>query len=350
MSKEEKKISIVVPIYNASLTIERCINSILSQTYKNIEVIIIDDGSSDNGLEICRQIQSKDSRIIIENQPNAGVSVARNRGIDIATGDYIAFVDSDDYIKPDMYEKLIDIAEDLNVQLVFCNYEEVDDNSIKRQVDQLSSICKDDNTVDNIDIIENMLLMSEQNIMGSCWRTLFKLYLLHAYSIRFTVGIKMSEDLKFMLECLEKNKISGICKEYLYCFYVAGFSTTRKYMNAQDVDMEFVNEWMSGLVARLQTFRNLQLHMKICLANTIVTNAANICRKFSPYSVLERVRYIDRKRKEESYRMALKIAVGNKKMIKRNRWIQMSLIRFNLGSLVILYHTLKNKTFTRYTE
>lgn len=104
-SKNSKNlISVIIPTYNSEKYIERCINSITHQTYRNIEIIIVNDGSTDSTLDICKRLQYDDYRIKIINQENKGVSNARNTGIENSTGKYIAFVDSDDYIEPDMYE------------------------------------------------------------------------------------------------------------------------------------------------------------------------------------------------------------------------------------------------------
>jgi len=100
-------ISVIVPIYNAEKYLSQCIESILSQTYKNLEIILINDGSLDNSLNICNYYKSLDDRIIVIDKPNEGVSATRNLGIKLAKGDYIGFVDSDDYIEKNMYEVLL---------------------------------------------------------------------------------------------------------------------------------------------------------------------------------------------------------------------------------------------------
>ena len=100
-------ISVIVPIYNSEKYLPKCIESILSQTYKNLELILINDGSTDNSLNICNYYKSLDNRIIVIDKPNEGVSATRNLGIKIAKGDYLGFVDSDDYIEDNMYEVLL---------------------------------------------------------------------------------------------------------------------------------------------------------------------------------------------------------------------------------------------------
>ncbi len=104
------KISLIVPVYNGEKTIEKCINSILNQTYRNIEVIIIDDGSTDNTYEICKNMQNKDNRIQLIKQNNKGPSLARNVGIEYAQGKYIQFVDADDWLEPSIIAECVKFA------------------------------------------------------------------------------------------------------------------------------------------------------------------------------------------------------------------------------------------------
>jgi len=125
---EKNKISIIVPIYNSEKYLKRCIESILKQTYTNIELILINDGSEDKSLEICEEYKKNDERIIIVNKENEGVSVARNIGIEKATGELISFVDADDYLEATFLQELLDIMEKYNVNYVACGYNTVYDN------------------------------------------------------------------------------------------------------------------------------------------------------------------------------------------------------------------------------
>lgn len=120
-------VSIVVPIYNVEDYLEKCIESILNQTYKNIEVLLINDGSPDNCERICKKYEKKDKRIKYFKQKNAGLSAARNTGIELSTGKYIMFVDSDDYINYNIVEKLYGIIIDNNASIAMCNYKKVYD-------------------------------------------------------------------------------------------------------------------------------------------------------------------------------------------------------------------------------
>lgn len=119
-----KLVSIIIPVYNTEKWLSRCINSIISQTYKEIEIIIVNDGSSDKSEEIIKTYAEKDKRIVFINQENHGVSYSRNIGISISKGEYVAFVDSDDYIVEDYIEKLTHCMTK-GVDLVICGYDEV---------------------------------------------------------------------------------------------------------------------------------------------------------------------------------------------------------------------------------
>lgn len=119
------KVSIIVPIYNAEKYMEKCIDSILNQTLNDIEVILVNDGSTDNSSKIADEYAKNDRRIKVIHQENSGPSVARNNGIKTAIGKYIGFVDSDDYIELEMYEKLFNIVDAKEVQVAMCGYNEI---------------------------------------------------------------------------------------------------------------------------------------------------------------------------------------------------------------------------------
>lgn len=130
-------ISVIIPVYNTGKSgyLERCLDSILSNTYTNLEIICINDGSTDNSIDILRNYEKKDNRVVVIDQENGGVSKARNVGIGVAKGEYIAFIDSDDWIHRDYFSQLIIAAKKYNADLVICDYLEVenyvDDHTIK---------------------------------------------------------------------------------------------------------------------------------------------------------------------------------------------------------------------------
>ena len=120
MSNEnkEQKISVIVPVYNVKPYLEKCMRTIMEQTYPNLEIIMVDDGSTDGTSALCDQIAKEDSRIVVIHKKNGGLSDTRNAGLDICTGEFISFIDSDDYIEPDMYECMMEEMKDKSVSIV----------------------------------------------------------------------------------------------------------------------------------------------------------------------------------------------------------------------------------------
>lgn len=126
-------ISIIVPVYNVEDYLHECIDSILNQSYRDLEIILVDDGSPDNSPKICDEYAKKDSRIKVIHKKNGGLSSARNAGLDLATGTFIGFIDSDDWIEPDMYKNLISAIKENNCQLACCGRNRVIKNQYKKQ-------------------------------------------------------------------------------------------------------------------------------------------------------------------------------------------------------------------------
>lgn len=128
ISKVELAISIIVPVYNVEKYLNRCLDSILNQTFTDFELILVDDGSTDNSGIICDEYKTKDNRIKVIHKENGGLSSARNAGLDIARGRYIGFVDSDDFISKDMYQILYNEAEKNKADMIMCEFKKVDKN------------------------------------------------------------------------------------------------------------------------------------------------------------------------------------------------------------------------------
>ena len=124
------ELSVIVPVYNVEKYIRKCIESILSQTFTDFELILVNDGSKDNSGLICDEYAKKDSRILVIHRENGGLSAARNTGIKYANGNYITFVDSDDYIAPEMYETLINVSKSSGADMVKCGYYEFIDDVV----------------------------------------------------------------------------------------------------------------------------------------------------------------------------------------------------------------------------
>ncbi len=132
--RQDTLISVIVPVYKVEAYLNRCVDSILGQTYKNLEVILVDDGSPDGSGAICDAYAEKDARVRVIHKENGGLSSARNAGIDIAKGEYLAFVDSDDWIEPETYKTMLELAKKHNAKMVCGGRYDVDDDTMARTV------------------------------------------------------------------------------------------------------------------------------------------------------------------------------------------------------------------------
>lgn len=205
-----KLVSIIVPVYKVEQYLPRCIDSILAQTYTNFEVILVDDGSPDKCPQICDDYAKKDKRIKVIHKANAGVSEARNTGIDIAKGDFICFVDSDDYVTPSYLELLITKQEKTGADIVFGRYFEEFNGSFYMKDEDLIDLTDNRNY--------NLFFVGTNNVMGAIWRLLINKELLK--NIKFDKKLKYCEDLYFVLKLLKTNcKISCIDIPIYYYVY-----------------------------------------------------------------------------------------------------------------------------------
>ena len=148
----KKKLSIVVPVYNVSQYLDRCVLSLTNQEYDNCEIILVDDGSTDDSGKKCNEWEKKDGRIRVIHKINGGLADARNAGIEIATGDYIAFVDGDDAVLPEMYKKMILEIENNNAEIACCGKQKIYDNNkiiITQNIGEKTVFSEDKNSVHN---------------------------------------------------------------------------------------------------------------------------------------------------------------------------------------------------------
>lgn len=216
-------LSIIVPVYNGENFIEDCIDSIINQTLKDIEILIINDGSKDNTLNIIESIAKSDSRIKILNQKNSGVSAARNNGISKSRGKYITFVDADDYIDKTMYEKMYKKAEEFNSDIVICNVNDVLNGNKK------VSLNLNEGIIDIRKLTESEFLSNEYFKLGTAvWHKIFKSNLIKENKIKFINYSEVaSEDTLFNYEAMLKAKRLYCIEEALYDYKINENSLTK---------------------------------------------------------------------------------------------------------------------------
>ena len=211
-------VSIIVPVYNAEKYLVKCLDSIINQTLKNIEIILIDDGSTDDSSEICKKYATKDSRIIYYRKDNEGLAAARQDGIDRASGEYIGFVDSDDWVEINMYERMYSEATNENADIVFCNC--FFNDSEKDRI-YLPSGVYDRNQIEKEILPRTLAGISEKGTnsvirWSNCLR-LYKLSLIKENQISFGREFRRSQDLQLTFETtLRANKYISLNNECLY--------------------------------------------------------------------------------------------------------------------------------------
>ena len=189
------KVSVVVPIYNVEKYIKQCVDSIRNQTLEDIEIILVDDGSPDNCPQICDDYKKLDNRIKVVHKKNGGLSSARNAGMRVATGEYIGFVDSDDYIEVDMYEKMYNTAKKYDVDFVMCDYYKVFEK--EKYQNSLSLEKGLFNKKKIVDRLYNELIMREDLEYGpllSVWNCLYKRDFIEKNNLYFDDIVKYCED------------------------------------------------------------------------------------------------------------------------------------------------------------
>ncbi|HIR26208.1 MAG TPA: glycosyltransferase [Candidatus Egerieimonas faecigallinarum] len=212
--RKQKKVSIIIPVYNRENTIERCLDSILTQTYKNLEVIIINDGSTDRSGEIINAYALKDSRILAITKENSGVSDSRNFGLKSAHGDYIQFADSDDWLPERATELLVEALEKNRSDMVIADYCRVRG----RQLYQSGAI-ENAGTLTRAEFAQVMMEKASDFYYGVVWNKLYRRKIIKKYKLQFSEELQWCEDFLFNLEYLKYTAKVEVIKEPVY-YYV----------------------------------------------------------------------------------------------------------------------------------
>lgn len=225
-------ISIIVPIFNKEKYLNECLNSILNQTLKSIEVILVDDGSTDDSKKICDKFLEKDKRIRYYYQKNEGLASARQTGIDKSKGEYIGFIDADDWIELNMYESMYNKAKEYNADIVFCN-KIFNNDSYKPSQDLPSGYYNREKILSDVLPISLAYVdkKGEKRAVGwSNCRRIFRKQLLEENNIVFDKRFRRSQDLQLTFESiLCANSFYSMCDEYLYHIRTVDDSLSRGY-------------------------------------------------------------------------------------------------------------------------
>ena len=221
------KISVVIPVYNVEKYLKRCLDTVINQTFRDIEIILVDDGSKDQSGRICDDIKATDSRIRVIHQSNGGLGFARNSGLNIATGEYISFVDSDDYIKLDMYEKLYAAVKANNAETCIFGYHKIrNDKVFFTRTNTLSGTFRGQDALNTIFLnvlgTEPSCPEDFRILWQSSWLSLYSLDLIRKYNISFPSEgefVTFSEDVLYNFDYYYHTSSVTIVNEafYFYC-------------------------------------------------------------------------------------------------------------------------------------
>ena len=239
-----KKVSIIVPAFNAERYICRCVQSLLNQTLSDIEIIIVDDGSTDNTYHICERFKEIDERVILVHQENAGVAAARNRGLEYAKGEFIGFVDSDDFVESNMYEILYSVASKTMSDIVNCDFEIIQHEKLNVDLadDTLDdvkleiSITREQHLPKTSEVLLDLLdpqiqVLSKEDIntmietanktrvLWFVWKGIYSNKMIKDNDIRFIENLKLGEETPFVLECMLCSQTIAVVPDMLY-YYV----------------------------------------------------------------------------------------------------------------------------------
>ncbi|CUQ11676.1 Hyaluronan synthase [Turicibacter sanguinis] len=252
-----RKVSIIVPIYNVEKRIHKCIESIINQTYGNLEIILVNDGSSDNCPFICNMYEIKDDRVTVIHKQNGGLSSARNAGLNIATGDYICFIDGDDYINSNMIEILVNHAIKENADIVHCDFECIDEEgkvlhiknrgyNNKKYFDGYETICG---------------YVKKYKVKVVAWNKLYKRELFD--NLRFDEGYVYEDELIFP-KLISRSKRNIILNKKLYYYVYSPQGITKSKLNINKIKSKkklicFLEEYY------LENYPELMNHIYITL-------------------------------------------------------------------------------------
>jgi len=232
--EKQPLISILIPIYNVESYLPQCLDSIVQQTYKNLQIVLIDDGSQDHSLTICHDYATKDNRIEVYSQKNQGVAATRNHLLEKVKGDYVLFVDSDDWIEADMIENLVFLSKENDADFVMCDkiINDTKPSSLKQAVVKL----------DPEQAIYDFL--HHTYFVGSLWNKLFQSTLL--YDMHFDDKISYSEDALFSWQVMKKAKNIVVTNKQLYHYRMNDASLSHLFnghqFSAFEVWKQIVND------------------------------------------------------------------------------------------------------------
>lgn len=258
------KVSIIVPIYNVEKYLDRCIQSLVNQTLNDIEIILVDDGSPDNCPQMCDEYAQKDNRIKVIHKQNAGLGYARNSGLDIATGEYVAFVDSDDYVDTSMYKKLYNETINHKYDIVYCGFivEKKDKSTYTENTKDRD--LKDSNEI--LELCRNMIacnvgVKEERSESMAVWHGIYKKEIIDKHNVKFESERNiLSEDIVFDAIFIPLCKSIRTIQDalYIHCFNNESLSKT---FNANKIEKNIYLYYRLNEITKAYGLNNFNLNI-----------------------------------------------------------------------------------------
>lgn len=285
------KISVILPVYNVEQYIAKSIHSVLNQSYIDFELIVVIDGSKDNSEVIAREFEKTDLRVKVYTKPNGGLSDARNYGLNVATGEFIYFLDSDDWIEPNLLEDNIKILEDKNLDFIVFGFYQDNVDSNEQLIENIPHIPENNEWINSEPIYFTPYML---NILGYAWNKIYRKGYLDKHQIKFTIGVSLVEDILFNAKVYQyADRIVFNPKPYVHYIQRPVVTLTKQF---HEQSFEWVKLKHKALQDFLDawSFDNKQEILASNLIGGLRYCVLNLFRYKNQFNFRQKVSYIDK--------------------------------------------------------
>lgn len=251
-----KLVSIIVPVYNIADYLDKMVISILSQSYQDIEILLVNDGSTDESLIMCQKYEFQDNRVKVFNQMNSGVSVARNRGIEESTGDFLFFFDGDDYVESTMIEVMVNKIEP-SIDMVVCGITIHNHYLTNKQFNK--GISEKEKKITIKELAYDYWEYYELGVINAPWNKLFRKEIIDYNQLKFPEGLKMGEDAYFNLSYLSHSKEIKIISNPMYHYFIYSGQSSKRINIDHYQMMAFNFEKIRSFIQQFDGFKNKKI-------------------------------------------------------------------------------------------
>jgi len=327
--------SIIIPVYNIEQYLKQCLESIINQSYNNIEVILINDGSTDKSGVICEEVSILDNRFKVVHTENRGVSSARNMGLSIATGDYIVFVDSDDWLENKAIEKINNLLQDrLYDLIIFGVVKEINNQQIPMYSNQTSGCINSNKDIENV-----LPLLIKQEVINPPFKV-YKHELIRNNGIKFETSVNIAEDYLFNMQCFLNANSLYVMEDILYHYMIRdNISLTRKFQVDKYQKLMQVNDKLKDIVSLKGNNDRIEEALLYIRLKNIYSCFLDIFNKDCKYNYQEKLAHLKRIINKEK-------KVNFFKIKDRNYKILAIILKLNSSKLIYLL----SKILTRVKE